>query len=239
MFKVNRKALLTELSLLRTVAERKLTTPILSSILYEFNGQQLQLTATDLDCTLTTRLEAAGEPWAGCVPAKQTHALVRLMEGDELTLTPRANERLEIKHGQSKHLLPTYPATDFPAIDPPCDGSLTLDAELLAAMIHAVKFSALDIDSVVGPADQRFTGLQFSLNNGRLKMQASRKVTFASVECEAEGGEPFCSVIPPQAVNALIALADDGLVSVGATESCATFRNGNRTLSARLFIIYR
>lgn len=234
-FTVNRKLLLSELAGLQSVAERKGTIPILSTILFQFDGEYLYLTATDLDRTMLTRLPASGEPWGGCVPARQLYALARLLEGDGVTLTPQPNGRLQVKCGAGKHLLPTYPTTEFPAVDTPSDGLLTLDAALLTAMIQSVQFSMLPDNGVVKAADQRFTGLQMSLGEGKFRLEASRKVTFAVAECVAEG-ETFTTIIPPSAINALLALADSGNVTIGITESRATFHNGERTLIARLFV---
>lgn len=233
MIEVNRKDLLAELSLLSPVAERKATIPILATVLCEFDGEHLQLTATNIDCTLLTSLEAAGDPWSGCVPLRQLYALTRLLEGDTLTLTPKSGNRLEVKYGPSRHLLPTRPATDFPSIDAAVDNSLTLDATLLTAMIQTVRFSILGDNGVVKTGDRKFTGLQVSLNDGKFKLEASRKVTFASAECVAEG-ENFTAIIPARAISALLSLADKDSVSIGVTENRATFRNGGRVLVVRL-----
>src|SRR5829696_2365606 len=114
MFKVNRKSLAAELALLATTAERKTTMPILATIKFEFTGDTLVLTGTDIDTTIITEIEASGEPWTGCVPTKQLQELVRLFNGEEIEFTPKPNERLQIRWGKSSHKLPVFPVADFP-----------------------------------------------------------------------------------------------------------------------------
>jgi DNA polymerase-3 subunit beta len=57
-FSVKKFDLLTELNLTQGVVERKTTIPILSHLLCEAKGNQLILTATDLELSIRTECEA-------------------------------------------------------------------------------------------------------------------------------------------------------------------------------------
>ena len=74
--------LLNELDLTQGVArERKTTIPILGNILWrEASGNQITLTATDLELSIRTSCEAkVKKEGAGTIPAKKLLELVRLL----------------------------------------------------------------------------------------------------------------------------------------------------------------
>lgn len=234
-FTVQRKQLSEELALLQLAMERKSTIAALSTVRMEFNGEQLHLTTSDLDITLQTSIPASGDPFSGCLPCAQLHSLVRLMEQDEASFTTRPNGRVEVRCEGSKVLLPTYPITAFPATPEPCETPLSIGSTVLTTMLKSVRFSTLSPNGVVKVEDERFRGLQLSLKGGVFKVEATRKVTFATAEREMEG-EEFSAIIPPSAVSAVMALTNEGSVLLGVREGFATFRHGDRILTTRLFL---
>ena len=79
-FSVKKFDLLQELSLTQGVVERKTTIPILGNILCEASGNQITLTATDLELSIRTSCEAkVKKEGAGTIPAKKLLELVRLL----------------------------------------------------------------------------------------------------------------------------------------------------------------
>lgn len=144
-FTVNRQSLAGELALLATTAEKKTTMPILSTVKVEFDGEVLRLTGTDIDMAIVTEIEASGEPWSGCIPAKQLNDLVRLFNGDTVEFTPKPNDRIQVKWGKSKHLLPIYPVSEFPVIDQPEVEMFVLDGTVLkSALVRALRCTSPD-----------------------------------------------------------------------------------------------
>lgn len=235
MFSVNRSQLAAELNLLLPVIERKTTLPILSYALFRAQNDRLEVTATSLDVTAKVDLNAnVAQEMALCVPLRQLSRLVQLLEGDDVSFTLKSNERVEVKSGSARHLLPTRPETDFPDVDKPVESASTIPATTLAALLNAVRYSMLPNDGVVRSADIPFTGIQLKSKDGKLEVQGSRKVTLALATCAFTGPE-FCVVIPPQAVSTLAAF-DDGDVGIGVTDKHATFTCGPRQLTARLLI---
>src|SRR5438132_14132694 len=78
-FSVSKSALLNELSTTQGVVERKTTIPILSNLLVEAKGSQLNITATDLELSIRTSCDAkVKKEGAGTIPAKKLLDLVRL-----------------------------------------------------------------------------------------------------------------------------------------------------------------
>lgn len=236
MFSVNCSQLAAELSLLLSVAEKKTTIPILSCAHFSPQAGHLEITATNLDVTLKTSLEAkATQETAFCVPLKQLHQLVSLLEGNEVEFALKDNGRVKVSQGQSKHLLMAFESGKFPKTDsvPVGTPSGSIPAEKLVTMIKAVKHSML-IDPAAKPSDMRFTGIQFRSADGKLEAQASRKVTLALATCDFNGPE-FCAVVPPDAIKALVGFTE-GDVAIQCASGFASFTCGQQQLTARLFI---
>lgn len=230
-FTVPRKALAAELALLQTVSERKATIPTLSTVMLGFVGDTLTLTATNLDATLITEIQASGDPWGGCVPSKPLYDLVRLLEGDEVRLTPRPNQRLEVSAGKSRHLLPVVSIAEFPQIERPSDEGLSLPLAPLVSAIKATAFSMLDPHFSLKPDDLRFIGLSLRKIGDHLEVMATRKFVTAIAEIAIDVPE-FSVVLPPQSVDALAKMEGER-VHVRHSESLAEFTAGNRTVVAR------
>lgn len=234
-FTVSRQQLATELALLLPVIERKTTLPILSHALFRAQNGRLEITATSMDVTAKVDLNASiAQESVFCVPLRQLAQLVRLLWDEEVGFAPKPNERVAVKCGTAKHLLPTRPGADFPDVDKPVEPVATIPAATLTTLLNAVRYSMLPNDGVVKSSDIPFTGLQLRSKDGKLEVQGSRKVTLALATCAFTGPE-FCAVIPPQAVSALAAF-DDGEVGIGVTDKHATFTCGPRQLTARLLI---
>src|SRR5258708_20028387 len=96
-FSVKKFDLLQELSLTQGVVERKTTIPILGNILCEASGNQITLTATDLELSIRTTCEAkVKKEGAGTIPAKKLLELVRLLPEGEIRFKLLQNHWLQI-----------------------------------------------------------------------------------------------------------------------------------------------
>lgn len=230
-FTVPRKPLAAELALLQTVSERKATIPVLSTVMLGLVGDTLTLTATGLDATLITEIQASGDSYGGCVPSQSLHDLVRLLEGDEVRFTPKSNQRLELSAGKSRHLLPVAPIAEFPRIERPSGEGFSLPLAPLTGAIKATAFSMLDPHFSLKPDELRFTGLSLRKIGDHLEVMATRKFVTAIAEIALDVPE-FSVVLPPQSVDALARMEGES-VHVRHNESLAEFTAGNRTVVAR------
>src|SRR6266436_1120040 len=88
MFTANAGDLAAALGLMLATVERKGTIPILAFALIESDKRGLKITATDMDCAISTYVPAEIEsPFAFCLKVKDAHSLVSLIEGNvNLTL---------------------------------------------------------------------------------------------------------------------------------------------------------
>lgn len=231
-FIVNRKVLLNELALLQTVAETKTTLPVLAYIKFEFDGERLVLTATNIDVSIITEIQAEGEAWSGCLPSAQLYALVKLL-ADETISFQRKDDRMEIKAGKAKHKLPVLPVTDFPAIERHESEGVAIDAATFSQMLDHVAFASLVPSDGIKASNQKYTGVDLSVKEGQLQLAATNITRFATVSHSIGSSLSFEVIIPNQAIGPL-AVVKDGSLSIDVSPHHAHFANGPRHIYTRL-----
>lgn len=122
MFRINQRLLASELALLVQIAGQKNVIPALSTIrlkVEKVRGMTAQLLAFNGDVALFTSIEAEGEPWQGCIPARQLYDLVRLAtNAEEIIFTPQSNV-VQITWGRARHRLPLIQFSQFPDVHGP------------------------------------------------------------------------------------------------------------------------
>lgn len=233
-FHVNRKALLVELALLQTVAEAKTTMPALAYIKFEFDGERLRLTATNIDVSITTEIgEVEGEPWEGCLPSAQLYTLVKLLTDETVSFIPKDGP-VQLKAGWAKHLLPVMQIDNFPQIEQINGDSVSLNLSTLVQMIQATAFSALPVVDHLKPSDIKYTGLSLRKVNDKLELMASCKHVTAIAEIVTDIPD-FAVLIPQQAATAIRRLEGEA-VTIKHSENLAQFTAGSRTIIARQLI---
>ena len=90
--------------------------PVLENILLQLEGSDLRMTATDMDITITTRLEVRGERnGAMLIPARRLTDTVRALEHGELTLdADDTTKRIILVTVTGEYRLSGLDAADFP-----------------------------------------------------------------------------------------------------------------------------
>ena len=122
---IERVALLRSLAHVQNVVERRTTIPIISNVKLDARGEELTLTATDMDLSIQAHepahIERSGET---TVNAHTLFDIVRkLPDGSEVALTlaePReggGGTELTVNAGRSVFNLPCLPADEFPAME--------------------------------------------------------------------------------------------------------------------------
>lgn len=225
MFKVNRKALETELALLQSVAEKKGTMPILSTVLFSFDGETLTLTGSDIDTTLVTQIPASGEKWSGCIPSRQLYDLSRLLYGDEISFSP-GDGRVAIKLGRSSHRLPAFSVDEFPLPEYPNVEFVTLNGAVLSKAIERA------LRCITADAKEFWMqGVSLCSREGKLAVTATNSRHLASTSIETSLNVDL--LIPVKAATAMVKFLDSE-VGIGASENQIIFKQGAKTFTARL-----
>src|SRR3979411_1284944 len=95
---ISKEQIINGLQAVQNVVSTRTTLPILSNVLLRAEGDKLELTATDLDVTVTCRVEAkVKNPGASTVPVKKLFGIVRELTNTEIDL------QVDEKHTCSIH----------------------------------------------------------------------------------------------------------------------------------------
>lgn len=207
---VERGALLKALGLAASVVERKNTIPVLSNVLLEAEGDELRLTATDLELQISMPVPAqVAAPGATTVQAALLQSIVReTAEGAqiELELDPEKG-RLHLAAARSRYKLQTLAAGDFPKLKPDEDAlefGIASQAfkEMLAKVAHAQS---------TDPARYYLNGAQLEAHAGALVIAATNGNLLAHANTEAPEGstEIAGTIIPRKTMGELADLLAD------------------------------
>jgi DNA polymerase-3 subunit beta len=211
---VQRDVVLLPLQSVSGVVERRHTLPILSNVLLEIQGDQLTLTATDLELQVASRSQttAGSTEQATTVSARKLQDILRaLPEGTAVALDLQ-DKRLQIKSGKSRFSLQTLPAQDFPKLAPAGVANAVLEVgqrdlkQLLALVQYAM-----------AQQDIRYylNGMLLALGPGGLTVVATDGHRLALATLPVPGELPKVDVIlPRKAVLELTKLLGDTEASV-------------------------
>lgn len=142
---IDSASFLESLSHIQSVVEKRNTIPILSNVHLRADGDQLFLTATDMDLTVIEGVRCqVGQNGACTAPAHTLYEIIRkLPAGAQVELSLRDNQ-LMVKSSRSRFTLGTLPVGDFPAFDnKPLLHKFTLPTAELRALIDRTRFAIL------------------------------------------------------------------------------------------------
>jgi DNA polymerase III subunit beta len=236
-FSVAKSALLDELSTTQGVVERKTTIPILSNLLVEARGNQLAITATDLELSVRTSCEAKiKKEGAGTIPAKKLLELVRLLPEGEIKVKLLDNHWVEIVSDRKKYKLVGMAKENFPALPAMPHTLLTIPAALIASLIAKTKFA-------ISMEESRYTlnGGLLILRPDTLAMVATdgHRLAVAETDHKLAGMNAELKVlVPKKAMDEVEKLANaagsDAQVEFAKDESHLFFQVGHRLLISRI-----
>ncbi|MDH3754880.1 MAG: DNA polymerase III subunit beta [Acidimicrobiia bacterium] len=131
----------------RAVSSRGGSLPVLAGLRLELAGNQLTVTGSDLDLTISAQIEVAGDAdGVAVIPSKLVADVVRAMEPGAVQVTVAEGDA-EIAAGRSDFTLRTIPAEEFPQIAGAEGDAVTLDAEQFADALKQVVPAASSDDS--------------------------------------------------------------------------------------------
>ncbi|WP_462320389.1 DNA polymerase III subunit beta [Halochromatium sp.] len=167
---VDRSVLLSALSLVGGVVERRQTLPILGNLLLNAEDGLLRLKGTDLEIEInSTAVCEVEEAGSMTLPARKLIDICRsLPEGTEVQIRAQA-ERASLVSGRSRFTLSTLPAADFPAMEvPQPEVSMEVEREVLQRMLEKTSFAMAQQD------------VRYYLNGVLLELTADRAVAVAT-----------------------------------------------------------
>src|SRR5437762_9602053 len=112
---VSKEQIINGLQAVQNVVSTRTTLPILSNVLMRAEGDRLQLTATDLDVTITCGVEAkVKKPGASTVPVKKLFGIVRELTNADIDLQVDEKNICSIQSGSSFYKIHGLSADEFP-----------------------------------------------------------------------------------------------------------------------------
>lgn len=221
----------------QNVVDKKNTIPVLSNILLETEagGNTLQLTATNLEVGISTKLPVS-ECTEGSItaPAQKIFEILRELPDAPLTLAVDANNRITIECAKANFKLAGLPKTDFPELPVfSSQNTLTFQQAVLKDMITKTSFAVSHDESRYA-----LTGVLFSVDAQQLSMVATDGHRLAVIKKAHNlefGDAPIEVIIPLKAMTEVKKLCDvEGMIAVNLSESQIAFRKDGTLLVSRL-----
>ncbi len=234
-FVVNRENFLKELQYVQGVVEKKTTVPILSNILLETTGNNLSITATDLDVTIRCGCRASIKvSGAVTVAARKLFDIVRLLPDSDIHFKQSSPDWVQLTCERSRFKIGTLGKENFPDIPQISDITLGLPSGAIRYMIPRCIFAITQEES-------RFAlnGALLLIRPGTITMVTTdgHRLALISREVEVTGAEGESRhLVPRKTLVELSKLAGgaDSPIEFGDSHNHLFFKVGDRYLISRL-----
>jgi len=230
---VDQGKLAQKLAAVSAVVPGKTTLSILSNILVQAEGNELRLTATDLDLSMTTSMPAKVEQ-AGtiCVPAKKIGEIIRALPAADVKISTKT-DNVRVQCGKSDFKIKGADPEEYPKVAAKMkEKGFTLPGESLNRMIerviHAVSqdLSRVALTGVLWEFDKDGFSMVATDSHRLAKTTRTEKVTVGNTKEVIVPGKAL------QQVQRLLEEDEDVKVSVG--ESYIGFDLGSTFIHSRL-----
>ena len=225
-FQTQSNSLLKNLSATSSAIGKNPVLPILENFLWEIENGILTITATDLENTITAKVEVSTmDNFAVCIPAKILTDTLKALPNQSLTFTfTGQNDVLsecQIKGEKGKYKMGLEKADDFPqqiALDDA--NNITLDSSVILDSLNATTF-AMSSDEL-RPA---MTGVLFDMSEKGLTAVATDAHRLGQFKKTIEGGFDGSFIAPRKAVVALKSLLTSSCdVNIEVNKSNVSFQ---------------
>jgi DNA polymerase-3 subunit beta len=220
---ISKEQLINGLQAVQNVVSTRTTLPILSNVLLRAEGDRLEFTATDLDVTITSAVEAkVKKGGASTVPVKKLFGIVRELASADIDLQVDEKNVCSIQSGASFYKINGLSSDEFPP--PPKfgdDKKVTLPQETVRSMMKKTSFA-------ISSDESRYVlnGIFISLKDHKMTMVATDGRRLALVDEEVDVSEKSQGefIVPSKAVNELNRLlGDKGEIEVRYADNQAGF----------------
>lgn len=207
----------------QNVVSTRTTLPILSNVLLKADDNRLEMTATDLDVTITCSVEATvKKPGATTMPVKKLFGIVRELTNPEIELETDDKNVTSLRSGSSFFKIRGLGAEEFPP--PPKfkeDKKVVLPQEKIRGMLRKTSFA-------ISTDESRYVlnGIYMTLKEHKLTMVATdgRRLALVDEEVDVADKSQGEFIIPAKAVNELNRLLQEkGEIEIRYTDNQAAF----------------
>jgi len=220
---ISKEQIINGLQAVQNVVSTRTTLPILSNVLLRAEGNRLEFTATDLDVTIASAVEAKVEKaGATTVPVKKLFGIVRELGNPEIEIEVDEKHVCTIRSGSSFYKIHGLNADEFPPL--PVfkeDKKIVLPQEKLKGMMKKTSFA-------ISTDESRYVlnGIFISLKDHKMTMVATdgRRLALVDEEVDVTESSHGEFILPAKTVTELNRLlADKGEVEVRYAENQASF----------------
>ena len=214
------------------------TIQLLGGILLEAQGEELRLSATNMEISIQTSSPAEVEGGGRVViPARIFNDIVRSLPGGEFTLGHDVSEGMvRLAAGENEYRIRTFAADDYPQLPKfPEEGVFRMPGQSLVETVEKVSrsYSRDETRPVL-------TGILISFEDSRVRMVTTDSYRLSIKETElatAPFDGPKEAIIPARAmqeVSRIFSGSDEGSIEVSLSENQALFRIGDVVFGTRL-----
>ena len=231
---ISKDQLLAGLQAVQNVVSNRTTLPILSNVLLRADGGRMELTATDLDVTISCSVEAGvKKSGATSLPVKKLFGIARELASAEVEIDIDDKNVAAIRSGSSFFKIRGLAAEEFPPMPTfKDDRKVSLPQEKVKGILRKTAFA-------ISTDESRYVlnGIFFSLKEHKLTMVATdgRRLALVEEEVDVPAGSVGEFIVPAKAVNELTRLLQDkGEVEIRFSDNQAAFalkdEKGNATV---------
>ena len=220
---IGKEQIINGLQAVQNVVSARTTLPILSNVLLRAEGERLELTATDLDVTVASSVEAkVKKPGAATVPVKKLFGIVRELASSEIDLEVDEKNICSVRAGASFYKIHGLAAEEFPPLPKfKDDKKISLPQEKVKGMMKKTSFA-------ISTDESRYVlnGIFISLKDHKMTMVATdgRRLALVDEEVDVSDKSQGEFIVPAKAVNELNRLlAEQGEVELRYTDNQASF----------------
>jgi DNA polymerase-3 subunit beta len=207
--------------------------PILSMVLMKAEGEKLSLSATDLDISVTSKLDGRIEKeGAVAVPARKVGEIIKSLSGEEVQFETE-NDKLNITCGRSRFEINGRNPEDFPEIPKQEKKfSFKIEYDLLHSLIEKTIY-AVSTD-LSRPA---LCGVLWKISDEGITMVSTDGHRLAKIDLKKSisGAESMDVIIPPKALSTLSHFSGkQELVNVNLAGNSVSFSVEDMMIYSRL-----
>src|SRR6185503_13978669 len=235
-FTISKEQMMGGLQAVQNIVGSRTTLPILSNVLLRGEEGKLELTATDLDvsvsCVVNVEIKKAG---AFTVPVKKFFGIVRELTASELEVEVDEKNVCKLKAGASYYKLNGLAAEEFPPLPQFSEKKkIVFPQEKVKGMLRRTSFA-------VSTDETRYVlnGIFVSLKEHKLTFVSTdgRRLALTEEEVELTPENEAEFILPTKAINELNRLLQvNGEVEIKFTENQASFQLRDEKGSSILLI---
>jgi DNA polymerase-3 subunit beta len=230
---IDRDAFLKGLQMVQNIVEPRQTLPILANVLLEAEGDNVRLTATDLEVgarvSVPAKVAAKG---AITVSARKLAEIVKELPAAAVVLKVSENVTVTLRCGGASYRMVGLAPDDFPPVVPAAPQSwVSIEAKLLREMLLQTSFA-------VSHDETRYAlnGVLFTFQGKDVRMVATDGHRLAlSTRSLGQGVASATGIVPRKAVTEIMRVIGAGEeVQLAITENQFVLQMPNFVMTARL-----